>query len=179
MIRKKLEYLKVCGEKVKKPVEKMKEEEIKRFETILSRELNSEKDAYDNILEMEEFLSKPHDYIPDARNKANEKLYAIQNIMGKDILEKGIEIHELDKTFKEIYSVMSLEERLKKEQEIIKSPKLAEQLNYLRYNPRLSKKLEGEIIEYQAVYSKMMEEARIKEYEEQNKDSGTSELDER
>lgn len=174
-----LEYLKVPEGTVKDYIEKLQEDEIKRFESMLSRELKSEKDAYDNIVEMEEFLSKPHDYILDARNKVNEKLYAIQNIMGKDVLEKGMEIYETDNALKEMNSTMSIEERLKIEQEIMNNPKLAEQLNSLRYDPKTSKIQKGEVVKYQAVYAKMMEEVRMKEYEELNKSSETNQLDEK
>ena len=147
------------------------ESEQKRLEQILGKELNSEKEAYENIIELQTFLDYPHDYLPDAENKVNEKLFYIQNILGTDILNKGLQIYKSDKTLKEIHNTISIEERVKIEQEILKNPKLSEQLNYLRYNPEESEKQTGNIVNYQAVYSKMMEEAQENEYNDRNVDS--------
>ena len=72
-------------------------------------------------------------------------------------------LNEESKSLKEMYSTISIEDRVKLEQEILNNPNLSEQLTYLRYNPEDSKKQTGEIVNYQAVYSKMMEKARENE----------------
>lgn len=166
-----LEQYKVPKHSIKSPLEMHMESEQKRLEQILGKELNSEKEAYENIIELQTFLDYPHDYLPDAENKVNEKLFYIQNILGTDILNKGLQIYKSDKTLKEIHNTISIEERVKIEQEILKNPKLSEQLNYLRYNPEESEKQTGNIVNYQAVYSKMMEEAQENEYNDRNVDS--------
>ena len=126
---------------------------------------------------MQTFLSYPHDYLPYAELKINEKLYNIQNILGPDILNKGIKIYENDKSLKEIYNTIPVEKRYKLEQEIINNPKLSQDLASLRYNPDKVKKLTGPIVDYLAVYAKMTEEAKDNEYDKHYKNS--DELEER
>ena len=139
------------------------EHEQKKLDQMLGKKLKSEIDAYEYIIELQTFLSYPHDNLPNLENKVNEKLFYIQNTLGKDILNKGIQIYEVDKSLKEMYSTISIEDRVKLEQEILNNPNLSEQLTYLRYNPEDSKKQTGEIVNNQAVYSKMMEKARENE----------------
>lgn len=160
----KLDQYKVPEDTIKSSVEILKEREQKRLDYILEKEIKSETDAYENIVDLKSFLSYPHDYLPDAEQKVNEKLYSIQNILGKDILNKGIKIYENDKALKEMYSNIPVEERYKLEQEIINNPKLYNDLTYLRYNPEESKKQTGVVVDYQAAYSKMTEEAKDNEY---------------
>ena len=160
----KLDQYKVPEDTIKSSVEILKEREQKRLDYILEKEIKSETDAYENIVELKSFLSYPHDYLPDAEQKVNEKLYSIQNILGKDILNKGIKIYENDKALKEMYSNIPVEKRYKLEQEIINNPKLYNDLTYLRYNPEESKKQTGVVVDYQAAYSKMTEEAKDNEY---------------
>ena len=160
----KLDQYKVPENTIKSSVEILKEREQKRLDYILEKEIKSETDAYENIVDLKSFLSYPHDYLPDAEQKVNEKLYSIQNILGKDILNKGIKIYENDKALKEMYSNIPVEKRYKLEQEIINNPKLYNDLTYLRYNPEESKKQTGVVVDYQAAYSKMTEEAKDNEY---------------
>lgn len=160
----KLDQYKVPEDTIKSSVEILKEREQKRLDYILEKEIKSETDAYENIVDLKSFLSYPHDYLPDAEQKVNEKLYSIQNILGKDILNKGIKIYENDKALKEMYSNIPVEKRYKLEQEIINNPKLYNDLTYLRYNPEESKKQTGVVVDYQAAYSKMTEEAKDNEY---------------
>lgn len=173
----KLDQYKVPEDTVKSPIEMHIEREQKRLDYILGKEIKSETDAYENIVDLQTFLSYPHDYLPYAELKINEKLYNIQNILGPDILNKGIKIYENDKASKGFYSCMTFEERCKLEQEIINNPKLSQDLASLRYNPEESRKQTGEVIACQAVYSKMTEEAKNNEYN--NKSKTSNELEER
>ena len=173
----KLEQYKVPNETLKTPLEMHIEHEQKKLDQMLGKKLKSEIDAYEYIIELQTFLSYPHDNLPNLENKVNEKLFYIQNTLGKDIFNKGIQIYEVDKSLKEMYSTISIEDRVKLEQEILNNPNLSEQLTYLRYNPEDSKKQTGEIVNYQAVYSKMMEKMRENEYNGRNENS--SDLDEK
>lgn len=173
----KLDQYKVPEDTVKSPIKMHIEREQKRLDYILGKEIKSETDAYENIVDLQTFLSYPHDYLPYAELKINEKLYNIQNILGPDILNKGIKIYENDKASKGFYSCMTFEERCKLEQEIINNPKLSQDLSSLRYNPDKVKKLTGPIVDYLAVYAKMTEEAKDNEYDKHYKNS--DELEER
>lgn len=173
----KLDQYKVPENTIKSPIEMHMEREQKRLDYILGKEIKSETDAYENIVDLQSFLSYPHDYLPYAEQKVNEKLYNIQNILGHDILNKGIQIYEYDKSLKEMYSTIPVEKRCKLEQEIINNPKLSQDLAFLRYNPEESRKQTGEVVACQAVYSKMTEEAKNNEYN--NKSKTSNELEER
>lgn len=173
----KLDQYKVPENTIKSPIKIHIEREQKRLDYILGKEIKSETDAYENIVDLQSFLSYPHDYLPYAEQKVNEKLYNIQNILGHDILNKGIQIYEYDKSLKEMYSTIPVEKRCKLEQEIINNPKLSQDLAFLRYNPEESRKQTGEVIACQAVYSKMTEEAKNNEYN--NKSKTSNELEER
>ena len=173
----KLDQYKVPENTIKSPIEMHMEREQKRLDYILGKEIKSETDAYENIVDLQSFLSYPHDYLPYAEQKVNEKLYNIQNILGHDILNKGIQIYEYDKSLKEMYSTIPVEKRCKLEQEIINNPKLSQDLAFLRYNPEESRKQTGGIVDYQAVYSKMTEKAKDNEYDRHYKNS--NELEER
>ena len=173
----KLDQYKVPEDTVKSPIKMHIEREQKRLDYILGKEIKSETDAYENIVDLQTFLSYPHDYLPYAELKINEKLYNIQNILGPDILNKGVKIYENDKSLKEIYNTIPVEKRYKLEQEIINNPKLSQDLASLRYNPEESRKQTGEVIACQAVYSKMTEEAKNNEYN--NKSKTSNELEER
>lgn len=142
------------------------------LETMLNRELNSKEDAYENIVEMELFLSHPHAHIPEADDKIDEKLEAIRNILGQDVLEKGLEISDMAKDQHDSFVTMPFEERLKCEKEILENPDLAEQLSYLRYHPEISMKQSGPeaMIGHKAVYSNMVEEKNANEYHKNNKE---------
>ena len=144
----------------------IEKKEIQKLEMILSKEIKNEKEAYDNIVEMKEFCEYPHGYIPDAENKINEKLYNIQNILGKEILDKGIKIYEMYKFYKDMYNSIDFKKRNLIEMQIQDNPDLAERLNRLFYNPEISGKQKGEIVLYEAVYAKMMEEAKANYYSE-------------
>ena len=154
-----LQQYKVSTNNVKGVLEITMEQEREKLDLLLGKEINSKREAYDNIVELKAFLEKPHDYLPDAENKVNEKLYYIQTILGKDILDKGLKIYEYDKLYREAYSVMRLQDRIKLEQEILNNPKLPEQLADLRYNPEQLKNCNGTISKYLTVYSKMIERA--------------------
>lgn len=173
----KLDQYKVPENTIKSPIKIHIEREQKRLDYILGKEIKSETDAYENIVDLQTFLSYPHDYLPYAELKINEKLYNIQNILGPDILNKGIKIYENDKSLKEIYNTIPVEKRYKLEQEIINNPKLSQDLASLRYNPEESRKQTGEVVACQAVYSKMTEEAKNNEYN--NKSKTSNELEER
>lgn len=173
----KLDQYKVPENTIKSPIKIHIEHEQKRLDYILGKEIKSETDAYENIVDLQTFLSYPHDYLPYAELKINEKLYNIQNILGPDILNKGIKIYENDKSLKEIYNTIPVEKRYKLEQEIINNPKLSQDLASLRYNPEESRKQTGEVVACQAVYSKMTEEAKNNEYN--NKSKTSNELEER
>lgn len=173
----KLDQYKVPEDTIKSPIKMHIEREQKRLDYILGKEIKSETDAYENIVDLQTFLSYPHDYLPYAELKINEKLYNIQNILGPDILNKGIKIYENDKSLKEMYSTIPVEKRCKLEQEIINNPKLSQDLAFLRYNPEESRKQTGEVVACQAVYSKMTEEAKNNEYN--NKSKTSNELEER
>ena len=140
------------------------------LETMLNRELNSKEDAYENIVEMEHFLSYPHTHIPEADDKIGAKLEAIRNTLGQDILEKGLQISDLAKSQHESFVTMSFEDRLKYEKEILGNPDLAEQLSYLRYHPEISMNQSGPeaMIGHKAVYSSMIEEKNANEYHKIN-----------
>ncbi len=173
----KLDQYKVPENTIKSPIKIHIEREQKRLDYILGKEIKSETDAYENIVDLQTFLSYPHDYLPYAELKINEKLYNIQNILGPDILNKGVKIYENDKSLKEIYNTIPVEKRYKLEQEIINNPKLSQDLASLRYNPEESRKQTGEVVACQAVYSKMTEEAKNNEYN--NKSKTSNELEER
>ena len=173
----KLDQYKVPENTIKSPIKIHIEREQKRLDYILGKEIKSETDAYENIVDLQTFLSYPHDYLPYAELKINEKLYNIQNILGTDILNKGVKIYENDKSLKEIYNTIPVEKRYKLEQEIINNPKLSQDLASLRYNPEESRKQTGEVVACQAVYSKMTEEAKNNEYN--NKSKTSNELEER
>lgn len=173
----KLDQYKVPEDTIKSPIKMHIEREQKRLDYILGKEIKSETDAYENIVDLQTFLSYPHDYLPYAELKINEKLYNIQNILGPDILNKGVKIYENDKSLKEIYNTIPVEKRYKLEQEIINNPKLSQDLASLRYNPEESRKQTGEVVACQAVYSKMAEEAKNDEYN--NKSKTSNELEER
>ena len=173
----KLDQYKVPENTIKSPIKIHIEREQKRLDYILGKEIKSETDAYENIVDLQTFLSYPHDYLPYAELKINEKLYNIQNILGPDILNKGVKIYENDKSLKEIYNTIPVEKRYKLEQEIINNPKLSQDLASLRYNPEESRKQTGEVVACQAVYSKMTEEAKYNEYN--NKSKTSNELEER
>ncbi len=172
----KLDQYKVPENTIKSPIKIHIEREQKRLDYILGKEIKSETDAYENIVDLQTFLSYPHDYLPYAELKINEKLYNIQNILGPDILNKGVKIYENDKSLKEIYNTIPVEKRYKLEQEIINNPKLSQDLASLRYNPEESRKQTGEVVACQAVYSKMTEEAKNNEYN--NKSKTSNELEE-
>lgn len=165
-----LNYLKVPKEEMKTVGEILREQEIAKLDKMVGRELKSDKDAFENIIELQRYLSYPHDNIPDAADKVYEKLIAIQDIFGADILERGMEIYEEDEMLNKMNDSMMLQDRLRIEQEIVNNPKLAEKLNYLRYNPELIGKQRGKIFDYMAVYSKMTEHIRNAEYSETNND---------
>ena len=131
----KLDQYKVPENTIKSPIKIHIEREQKRLDYILGKEIKSETDAYENIVDLQTFLSYPHNYLPYAELKINEKLYNIQNILGPDILNKGIKIYENDKSLKEIYNTIPVEKRYKLEQEIINNQKLSQDLAFLRYNP--------------------------------------------
>ena len=173
----KLDQYKVPENTIKSPIKIHIEREQKRLDYILGKEIKSETDAYENIVDLQTFLSYPHNYLPYAELKINEKLYNIQNILGPDILNKGVKIYENDKSLKEIYNTIPVEKRYKLEQEIINNPKLSQDLASLRYNPEESRKQTGEVVACQAVYSKMTEEAKNNEYN--NKSKTSNELEER
>lgn len=151
---------KVSEDTVKSPVKFALENDKKQLELMLSRELNSKEDAYENIIEMERFLSYPHDNLPDTEQKIYEKYDAIKKILGEDILNRGIEISNYDKTLHEMIVTMNVKTKGKIKNEIINNPNLANRLSYLRYHPEVSNKQKGAIVEYQAVYSDMVDEAR-------------------
>lgn len=142
------------------------------LETMLNRELNSKEDVYENIVEMKHFLSHPHGDVPEANNKIKEKLEAIKNTFGQDILAKGLEISDVAKFQHESFVTMSLEERLKCEKEILENPEVAEQLSYLRYHPEISMKQSGpdSMLGHKAVYSNMIEEMNSNEYHKINEE---------
>ena len=173
----KLDQYRVPEDTIKSPIKMHIEREQKRLDYILGKEIKSETDAYENIVDLQTFLSYPHDYLPYAELKINEKLYNIQNILGPDILNKGVKIYENDKSLKEMYSTIPVEKRCKLEQEIMNNPKLYQDLTFLRYNPEESRKQTGEVVACQAVYSKMAEEAKNDEYN--NKSKTSNELEER
>lgn len=150
------------------------------LETMLNRELNSREDVYENIVEMKHFLSYPHGDVPEANNKINEKLEAIKNTFGQDILAKGLEISDVAKFQHESFVTMSLEERLKCEKEILENSEIAEQLSYLRYHPEISMKQSGPdaMIGHKAVYSNMIEEMNSNEYHKINEEKLNSKVKE-
>lgn len=170
-----IKQYKVPSDTIKSPVEMALEQEEKRLEQMLRKELNSEKDAYDNIVELQTFLNYPHDNIPDVENRINEKLFYIQNILGKDVLDKGMQIYENDKALKEMYNTISIVDTVRLKEKILNNPILSKQLNDLRYNPEKSKKSTGRIVLYQAVFSKMIEEENNPMI--QNKNENENELD--
>lgn len=161
-----LDQYKVPNDAIKSPLELYIESEQQQLDQLLGKELNSKEEAYDNIVELQTFLSYPHDYLPYAENKINEKLYYIQTILGKDILDKGLEIFKFDQSAKQFYTTLPLENRTKIQQEIINNPKLAEQLAFLRYHPEKSKNINGKLADYLSVYCYMIEN-----YKSENKDS--------
>ena len=175
----KLEQYKVPANTIKSPIEMEMEREEKRLEQLLNKELKSEKDAYENIVDLQTFLSSPHDYLPNAQSKINEKLAAIHNTLGADILNKGMQIYENDKSLKEIYSNISIEDRIKLEREIMNDPSFSENLTYLRYNPEEAQKQTGKVVKYQAVYSKMMEKAKENEFKSDKSKDASNELESR
>ena len=176
---KKLEQYKVPASTIKSPIEMEMECEEKRLEQLLNKELKSEKDAYENIVDLQTFLSYPHDYLPNAQSKINEKLAAIHNTLGADILNKGMQIYENDKLLKDIYSNISIEDRIKLEQEIMNDPSFSENLTYLRYNPEEAQKQTGKVVKYKAVYSKMIEKAKENEFESDKLKETPNELESR
>ena len=145
--------------------------EQKRLDQMLEKQITNEIDAYENIVELQNFLSYPHDTIPDVENKINEKLFYIQETFGHDVLNKGIEIYKMDKDSNAIYSTLSLQERVNLRQEILNNPELSEQLNNLRYDPEKTKTLTGKIAILSAVYSNMIQESKSNEYETSNENS--------
>ena len=150
-----LEQYKVPRDSIKSATEIILTEKEKRLDKMLGKELNSERDAYDNIVELQTFLSHPHDSISNVENRINEKLFYIQNIFGKDILNKGLQIYENDKFLKTIYTTMTIPDRMKMQEEIVSNPKLSEQLEQARYNPENLKQSTGKFVLYQAVFSKL------------------------
>lgn len=163
-----LDKYKVPQDSVKSFVEIFMENEKKRFEKLLGKPLKTKKDAYDNICELQLFISHPHDFIPDAENRVNEKLYYIQEIYGKEILDKGIMIYEQQKSLESFPNTMSLEERNKITQEIMNDPELAKQLNYMKYHPEEFKNLTGKYAIYLAVYFSMEKPSEREEEHTEN-----------
>lgn len=159
----KLSYIELPPDTIKNTLEQITEKNERSLDIMVGKELNSKEDAYENIVELQRFLSYPHDDIPNAADKANQKFQAIESILGRDILQKGMEIAEVDANLISMTETMAVQDRTKIESEIVKDPKLAEQLNYLRYNPQEAKKQTGEVVKYQAVYSKMIADMRDKQ----------------
>ena len=108
---KKLEQYKVPASTIKSPIEMEMEREEKRLEQLLNKELKSEKDVYENIVDLQIFLSYPHDYLPNAKSKINEKLikyieakikernkakenkdYLLADSIREELLDQGVEL---------------------------------------------------------------------------------------
>lgn len=156
-----LKQYEIPKDTIKNPIEILKQKEL---EQILGKSITSKIDAYENIIDLQTFLSYPHDIIPDAENKINEKLFYIQEALGHDVLNKGIQIYENDKFLRDITTTLSLQDKNSLRQEILNNPKLSEQLNNLRYNPEKTKKQSGKIINLLAIYSNMVQESKNNEY---------------
>lgn len=164
-----LDKYKVNVDPINKYLDILADQERQKLEAMLDRELTSEEDAYENIVELQRFISYPHDDIPNAENKVNEKLFYIQEYLGQSILNKGISIYENEKFLEEIIKTISVEEILRRQQRILNNAKLMEQLSALRYDIPEKKGLTREIVLDLAVYSKMVRETRQREYDEQIK----------
>lgn len=148
------------------------ENEKKEFEKLLAVDsFESEKALYDYIFQLKNFLNYPHDHIPDAENRVNEKLYYIQTQLGKDILDKGISIYERHKSVQPMAKAMGIGERCGMEQEIMNDPELAKQLDDMRYHPEKYKNLTGKYVPYLAVYCNMVEQ----EINERKREKATEE----
>ncbi len=156
-----LKQYEIPKDTIKNPIEILKQREL---EQILGKSITSKIDAYENIIDLQTFLSYPHDIIPDAENKINEKLFYIQETFGYDVLNKGIQIYENDKFLRDITTTLSLQDKHSLKQEILNNPELSEQLNNLRYNPEKTKKQSGRIINLLAIYSNMVQESKDNEY---------------
>ena len=160
-----LNYIKVSPETIKSMREQILEEDKKTLDAMLDKPLKSKEDAYENIIEMQRYLSYPHDDIPNAVESINSKYAAIAEHFGQDALEKGMKCAEIDEGLIEMYEVMPIKQRVQMEDRIMRDGKLAETLNELRYQPEKSENLTGEIVLYQAVYAHMV--AQMKD--EQNR----------
>lgn len=156
-----LKQYEIPKDTIKNPIEILKQKEL---EQILGKSITSKIDAYENIIDLQTFLSYPHDIIPDAENKINEKLFYIQEALGHDVLNKGIQIYENDKFLRDITTTLSLQDKNSLRQKILNNPKLSEQLNNLRYNPEKTKEQSGKIINLLAIYSNMVQESKNNEY---------------
>lgn len=156
-----LKQYEIPKDTIKNPIEILKQKEL---EQILGKSITSKIDAYENIIDLQTFLSYPHDIIPDAENKINEKLFYIQEVLGHDVLNKGIQIYENDKFLRDITTTLSLQDKNSLRQKILNNPKLSEQLNNLRYNPEKTKEQSGKIINLLAIYSNMVQESKNNEY---------------
>lgn len=160
---------KVDIDPVQAAVEESLREEQRTLDYMIGKELNSKEDAYENIVELQRFLSFPHDHIPNVADIVSKKFEAISQLLGSDILEKGMEIAQMDQNLIKKQETMLFHDREKMQNEIINNPDLANYLKHLRYNPEEAKKQQiGEIVGYQAVYAKMIEEVVDKQNREQS-----------
>lgn len=158
---------KVDIDPVQEAVKEAQREDQRSLDFMLGKELNSKQDAYENIVEIQRFLSYPHDHIPNAADMASQKFEAISQNLGSDVLEKGMEIAQMDQSLIEMQVSISVQDRIRIRDEIINDQNLASDLNYLRYHPEEAKKQSGEIVWYQAVYAKMVEEIADRQNREQ------------
>lgn len=167
---------KVDIDPVQATIEEAFREDQRKFDYMLGKELNSEKDVYENIIEIQRFLSYPHDHIPNAADMASQKFEAISKNIGADVLERGMEIAQMDQDLIKMQEAMPYKDREKMRNEIINNPNLANSLNYLRYNPKEANKQSREIVGYQAVYAKMIEEIADRQSREQKSTDLNDEL---
>ncbi len=171
----KMDQYKVSNTPICDLARKQLEDSKKRLEQLLAKPLKSEKEVYDNIVQLKRFLSYPHDHIPDAENRINEKLYFIQQELGKDVLDKGIKMYELHEARQAMYTAISVNERVRIENEIVQHSALAEKLDEIRYNPEKYKNLTGKYAIYLIVYCNMVER-EMDEREEEKKDKEENQI---